>query len=272
MAKAPAFQFYVRDWLSDPQLRMCSFATKGMWIDVLCYMWEAPERGVIQGTEEELSRMLGATNGDLSKFLEEAESTKFVSVTVHNKKITLTNRRMAREAKDKKNNAERQHRYRNRQRNDSNNDGSNVEITPLSSSSSSSSTANINTPTEYSSSREDPKSNDCPQKEIIETYHRVLPECPRVVIWNEPQKKMLRARWREDPQRKSVEWWANYFQHIRGSPFLMGKKKEFIVDLEWIVRPQNFAKIMNGRYHQGAKKDDERWEFLGNIKNDDNET
>ena len=39
MGKAPAFQFYARDWLTDPELKMVSYQTKGIWIDLLCIMW-----------------------------------------------------------------------------------------------------------------------------------------------------------------------------------------------------------------------------------------
>ncbi|MBW2066995.1 MAG: hypothetical protein JRJ03_18965, partial [Deltaproteobacteria bacterium] len=72
MGKPPAFQFYVRDWLSDPQLRLASPSTRGIWIDLLCFMWEAPERGVIEASYEQLGRMVGANNGDLDLFVEEA--------------------------------------------------------------------------------------------------------------------------------------------------------------------------------------------------------
>ena len=134
MGKAPAFQFYVRDWLSDPQLKMASFSTKGIWIDVLCYMWEAPERGIIKGTKEQLSRMIGTNNGDeLTCFIDECKQLRFCDIFVtDNGIITLCNRRMHRDEKDRKNNRIRQQRHRDKQKH-------NGEITPLSSSSSSSS-------------------------------------------------------------------------------------------------------------------------------------
>jgi hypothetical protein len=144
VAKAPAFQFYVRDWLSDPQLRMCSHTTKGIWIDLLCLMWEAPERGKIEGTIEQLSRMVGANNGDFEHFLGEAESTGFcnanvVSVTHSSKKVTIVNRRMQREEKERKLHSDRQFRYRERHKDNLSDAESDAEVTVLSSSSSSSS-------------------------------------------------------------------------------------------------------------------------------------
>lgn len=132
MAKAPAFQFYVKDWLSDPELQCVSASTKGIWIDALCYMWEAPERGKLTGTREELGKLLRATNGDFIQFLEDAKKHKFCDliesacdalVTERNKNVTLINRRMFREQKSKDNHALRQERYRDKKRSD-------AEVTP----------------------------------------------------------------------------------------------------------------------------------------------
>lgn len=93
----------------------------------------------------------------------------------------------------------------------------------------------------------------CPQQEIVALYHEVLPELPKVRIWNNDQQKSLRARWKENSERQSLEWWRSFFETIRGSPFLMGKENGFQADLEWLIRPKNFAKIINGRYHHGRE-------------------
>ena len=79
--KAPAFQFYVRDWLSDPQLKMASLSSRGMWIDLLCFMWEAPERGKITGSENEIARLLGIQTEEVEAFIEEAKILEFATVT-----------------------------------------------------------------------------------------------------------------------------------------------------------------------------------------------
>lgn len=138
MAKAPAFQFYVRDWLSDPQLKMASHQSKGIWIDLLCYMWEAPERGNLTGTVQEYCRMIGTTEPEFLRFLDEAKRLKFASVTESNGKVTLENRRMMREEKERKNNALRQSRFKS---NAKSNADSNEKVTSPSSSSSSSSSS-----------------------------------------------------------------------------------------------------------------------------------
>ena len=94
----------------------------------------------------------------------------------------------------------------------------------------------------------------CPHLKIIALYHRVLPELPAVVEWTEARKKMLAQRWREKKERQNLEWWNRYFHMVKASDFLTGKTEgrnggaPFLADLEWIVRPSNMPKILEGKY------------------------
>lgn len=125
MAKAPAIQFYVKDWLSDPELKMASHSTKGIWIDMLCFMWESSERGLLRGTKDQLVRMLGATEIDFDLFIQEAKTLQFADVTICNKNVTVKNRRIYQEYKDKQNTRLRVKRYREKQK-------CNSDVTPSS--------------------------------------------------------------------------------------------------------------------------------------------
>lgn len=96
-----------------------------------------------------------------------------------------------------------------------------------------------------------PDTTVCPQKEIIEAYHRELPMLRQVRVWNGEREKHLRARWREAPERQSLDWWVQFFRYIAKSDFLCGRSggdRPFQADLAWIVRPTNFAKIIEGKY------------------------
>lgn len=52
-------------WLSDPVLKALPLDVKGLWIDMLCYIWESADRGVMVKptgeiyTHEEILRLLG---------------------------------------------------------------------------------------------------------------------------------------------------------------------------------------------------------------------
>ena len=95
----------------------------------------------------------------------------------------------------------------------------------------------------------------CPHQAIIDLYHQTLLTGRQVRIWNDARQAKLRARWKEDPKRQNLEWWAKFFGFIAESDFLTGKtasagRPPFELDLEWIVSPTNFVKIIEGKYHR----------------------
>lgn len=88
----------------------------------------------------------------------------------------------------------------------------------------------------------------CPVKRIVEAYHRELPMLARVRALPDQAERMLRTRWREAPERQRLQWWEEFFAYVRTCPFLVGEKTDFQADLLWLVRPTNFAKVVNGNY------------------------
>jgi hypothetical protein len=102
---------------------------------------------------------------------------------------------------------------------------------------------------------EKPKTPPCPHQEIIALYHEILPELREVKVWNATRKKLLAARWKENKARQNLDWWERYFNYVKKCPFLMGQVANrdgppFEADLEWLVRPQNFAKVIEGKYER----------------------
>ncbi len=81
--------FYPGDWMKDPALRSCSVAARGLWIDMLCLMFESDRRGYLQHvtgkpvTAEQLARMTGCSTDDVSQLLQELEDCGVFSRTEH---------------------------------------------------------------------------------------------------------------------------------------------------------------------------------------------
>jgi hypothetical protein len=105
---------------------------------------------------------------------------------------------------------------------------------------------------------------ECDHKAVIELYHQNLPTMRRVEVWNETRAGYLRQRWREVAAELAQEndinandvlnWWAEFFLSVGKSRFLTGRVnskdgRAFVADLEWILKPSNFAKIVEGKYH-----------------------
>ena len=99
--KNPSFPFYPGDWMKDPELRSVSAEARGLWIDLLCLMWEAPRRGhLVAGSgmpfrAEHISRMTGVPEGRVIELLAEMEEVGLFSRDSETEAIF--NRRMARQ-------------------------------------------------------------------------------------------------------------------------------------------------------------------------------
>lgn len=74
--KRPAFQFYPADWRKDVELRSCSIAARGLWIDILCIAHECDPYGhlAINGrpmTAAKLAGQVGLTAAQCKTLLDE---------------------------------------------------------------------------------------------------------------------------------------------------------------------------------------------------------
>ncbi|NIA31763.1 MAG: hypothetical protein GWP06_17870 [Actinobacteria bacterium] len=108
--------------------------------------------------------------------------------------------------------------------------------------------------------RETKDKNLCPQENIVDLYHTLLPGLPKVKVWSETRQRTLRARWNEAVPNNNglksncIEWWEGFFRHIGKSDFLMGRitesnRKPFRPNLEWFIQKSNFINILEGKYH-----------------------
>jgi len=60
-------------------------------------------------------------------------------------------------------------------------------------------------------------------------------------------KASILARGKSD--FKEIGEWLEYFEFIKQSRFLMGETSDFGVSLDWVVKPTNMSKIIEGNYH-----------------------
>jgi hypothetical protein len=79
-----------------------------------------------------------------------------------------------------------------------------------------------------------------------------LPQAPQIRDWTPARAGQLRARWNEDRSRQNLDYWRDFFGYVARCDFLVGRGggtgKPFFADLEWMTKPNNFAKIREGRY------------------------
>lgn len=95
----------------------------------------------------------------------------------------------------------------------------------------------------------------CPWLQIIELWNSTRPELPAVLPkrWKGASAQALVARWSEDPDCQTLDWWKGLFEFVGACPHLMGKNdRGWTADLRWLVKAENFAKVLEGRYQPRA--------------------
>lgn len=109
---------------------------------------------------------------------------------------------------------------------------------------------------------------DCPHMRLLELFRKKAPSRPRPrsELWSGKKADNLKARWRwvltarrENGQRyaetedEAVEWFGRFFEDVEDSEFLSGRAKaQKWCTLEWLVKKDNFDKVVEGNYRNEA--------------------
>ena len=110
--KQPADMFYFKDWLGDEQLQKCSPSTRGIWFNFLCYMFLNDRCGKLVGNRTECVRLGACNRRELKRFFDELCTHKFADLVIHEKQVTIINRRMHRAYINRLKDKERQKKHR----------------------------------------------------------------------------------------------------------------------------------------------------------------
>jgi hypothetical protein len=127
MAHLPFLQFYPADWLQDT--RVLSLEARGAWIDLLCAMWVAPERGKLDWTQDQFEHFLGLDYMEATEIWNELIASGIGEFEFHEgpprgggggvpisrnstSRVTVMSRRMYRENTERNQARERQSRKR----------------------------------------------------------------------------------------------------------------------------------------------------------------
>lgn len=269
--KRPAFQFYPGDWLRATELRSCSVGARGLWIDMICLMHEGSPYGHLMVGDKvihphNLARMVGGTIAEVDGWLSELEQSCVFSRTADG---CIYSRRMVRDEEIRSARAAGGILGGNPALMKGagkvawkDNLPANLKPTPASASASASATSTHTSATAEEVGQRPPP---CPFDEIVRLYHTEMPINPAVVALNDYRQGLIRARWRQvwlergkrgKPRESAdmLERFRSFFADAATSMFLTGQSRPtgdrpvFIADLEWLMRPQNFLKVLEGRY------------------------
>jgi len=87
-----------------------------------------------------------------------------------------------------------------------------------------------------------------PVTELVALYHEHCPSLPRVLKAEGARRdRLVRAH-----AQMGREGLADYFRRVEASDFLAGRAKEWRADLDWILKPANMQRILEGVHDNRA--------------------
>jgi uncharacterized protein YdaU (DUF1376 family) len=97
MAKQPYIPLYTGDYLKDT--RRLPLEVRGAWVDIMIFMWENKERGVISGTMPEFAQMMSCTLEQANFVIGLLQQKNVCDFEIEkNGHVKLISRRMVRDA------------------------------------------------------------------------------------------------------------------------------------------------------------------------------
>ena len=104
----------------------------------------------------------------------------------------------------------------------------------------------------------------CPHLELLDIFAEKLPELPqpKPELWEGARAKALAARWKwcltakkrngeryATSKAEALDFFKRYFGYVGKSDFLTGRDGRWSgCDLAWLVKADNFAKVLQGNY------------------------
>jgi hypothetical protein len=264
--KRPSFQFYPGDWQANSNLRRCTHAEKGVWLDVMCLMHDQTEYGVLRWPLKEIAQAVGASvallRGLAAKgVLKGSDSDladSFIYVPRSGRKdgepVTLLAPQAgpiwysSRMVKDE---------YVRTIRGESSRFGGDEDEAPKDAPKVAFPDApkppfGDGSSSSFSSSKKKTTSSSagptvpCPYDSIVDLYHRALPDLPRVRLMPDARQRALRKLWgwilssskpdgtrRATTAEEALAWVGSYFERAAANDFLMGRGERSGAHANW---------------------------------------
>lgn len=239
--KAPAFQFYAQDFLTG-----CTYLTNeeiGMYIKMLCKQWTDGRIPI-----KRLEFLVGAKWENLSQDLK--EKFEFDGEFLHNKRLEIEREKQKEKSEKAKISADK--RWKKPAGNLTNKKKSKVMRTH---------DKGISEKDAFLEEEDRSMKNEVEEEkevetevildgkinfeEIVKAFNEMCPNLPSVQKLTTQRKIALKNRISEH----SLQVLGNVFKAVSESQFLNGtNERSWTADFDWILKPANFIKIIEGRY------------------------
>lgn len=103
--------------------------------------------------------------------------------------------------------------------------------------------------------------HECPHAEVLRLFAEKLPALSQPRSWEGQRATNLRARWRwvltandiggarlASNKAEALGYFSRFFEYVGQSDFLMGRTGNWQCDLPWLMKSDNFSKVIEGKY------------------------
>lgn len=276
--KQPYLQFYTGDHLRDPGVRSVSLAARGLWSDLLCLMHQSSRRGFLQHpngvpySDAQLARMVGHSLEEIAPLLHELDDAGVYSRTEDG---VIYSRRM-----------DRDDRKRQLCSVAGKKGGGNPALgaPPLKVPFKGISENRLNPITEVrdskgrrqtvpeaiASSSAAPAADTretVPCAEVFDLFDAKCPSLPQLKDRSEQRREAIRARWKAarkaQPDQDPRAWFIELFTAVEESDFISGRSGRATFGFDWILKPANAQKILEGNYSNARPAAARTWGMHG---------
>lgn len=227
----PYLPLYVQDFLTDEKLIECSASATGVYIRIMCIMHKSEPYGVILLKQKDKQ-----TDNQIQNFaLKLLRSLPYDLNTI----LTALNELIAEGVLQLCSDELRQKRMVkdfaiSEKRKDAGSKGG--KITQF---------AKAKDKAKDKANTEDVNENGIDYDNVIELYHTLCPKMSKVQVLNKSRKGYINARISEF----GIEKVTQVLRIAGESDFLNGiNDRAWKADFEWVMRPENFIKVMEGKY------------------------
>jgi len=238
--RRPADLWFWNDWFSSFDVRSCSLAAQGLWVNMLGIMSRSETKGVlsINGKpldSKDIAKIVGVFKDEVEKLLVELEYFKVFSRLEDG---TIINRRMFRESqlsqeRSKAGKLGASLRWQTDSKPVTTGDGKPI--------------ATLESDNEDEVLLDDKEKIKILWCEFAERFGlAAIKDIPK----GSKRERALNARLAD----KSFDFKA-LLHEIGQSPFLLGKKTDFKATFDWIIAPSNYQKIIEGNYRGASPLD-----------------
>ncbi len=106
-----------------------------------------------------------------------------------------------------------------------------------------------------------------PYEKVVDLFHSACPSLPGIIKLTDNRRKQIAARWHEYGQ--GIKPFYKLFHLAEASAFLKGQNnRQWTATLDWLLKADNMAKTLEGRYGNGTGGDGDARNGSGTGKSD----